>query len=144
MIVYTDGSCLYNPGPGGWGFIAIIDNWEIHISGGEEHTTNNKMELMAVIETLKNFPNEFNITIYSDSLYVINCAKNIWKRKKNIQLWKLYDSFLNNRNIEWIKIKGHSGDKYNDLVDTLAKNQSIEINLKQNYKEIFSQKTILV
>lgn len=136
MIAYTDGSCLTKSGegygPGGWGFIAILENYEIHIGGCNEYTTNNKMELFAVIELLRHFPLETDITIYSDSNYVINCAKNLWKRKKNIDLWKEYDVLLNNRKIMWKKVKGHSGDKYNDKVDKIAKKEANDIKNKKN------------
>jgi len=135
MIVYTDGSALGNPGEGGWGFVAIIDEYtEFWIDGSEDNTTNNRMELNAVIEFLSYFPLEKEIIIYSDSLYVINCASGIWKRKKNIDLWNKYEKVLGNRPIKWTKVKGHSGDRYNDIVDKLATDQA-KI-LKKNKKYI--------
>ena len=123
MIVYTDGSALGNPGKGGWGFVAIVDEYtEFWIDGGTDNSTNNKMELSAVIEFLSYFPLEKDITIYSDSLYVINCASGMWKRKKNIDLWNKYEEVLRGRHIQWKKVKGHSGDTYNDIADELATN----------------------
>jgi ribonuclease HI len=138
MIVYTDGSALQNPGEGGWGFVAIIDEYtEFWIDGGEDNTTNNRMELNAVIEALLHFPQEQNITICSDSLYVINCATGLWKKTKNLDLWEKYEKALNNRKLIWKKVKGHSGDKYNDIADELATNQAKII--KKNKKYIGNQ-----
>lgn len=122
FIVYTDGSCSPNPGRGGWGFIGIFPDCEIHINGGLKYTTNNVMEMTAVIEALKEFSFQKNFLIYSDSMYVINCAQGKWQRKKNQDLWKEYDRYANGKNIKFKWVKGHSGDKYNELVDRLAKN----------------------
>ena len=137
MIVYTDGSCLKNPnGPGGWAFL-IIDNkynriWEL--SGGELSTTNNRMELEAVILSLT-FLSQYTdlITIFTDSKYVINgittwvynWIRKDWKNVKNTDLWKRLYKVTRNRQIEWKWVKGHSGDKYNDRVDILARNEAI-------------------
>lgn len=138
MIVYTDGSALGNPGEGGWGFVAIIDEYtEFWIDGCEDNTTNNRMELSAVIEFLSHFPLEKEIIIYSDSLYVINCASGIWKRKKNIDLWEKYEKVLGNRPIQWTKVKGHSCDMYNDIADKLATDQAKIF--KKNKKYIDNQ-----
>ena len=83
-IIYTDGSCLSNPGPGGWCFCIVNEDYDEIDSGGELHTTNNRMELRAIIEALKYLaPSEIkSCTIYSDSQLTINCCKKIWKRKK--------------------------------------------------------------
>jgi len=126
QVIYTDGSCMPNPGPGGYGFVVLptkIDPIEWHVSGGEYSTTNNRMELTAVIEALKFCHDKSNLTIYSDSMYVINCAKGKWKRKKNIDLWEKYNIESKNKDIEWIWVKGHSNDYYNEIVDTLAKKE---------------------
>lgn len=125
IIIYTDGSCMPNPGKGGWAYIALFDNCELHCNGFSENTTNNIMELTAVIEALKDFKDFKKITIYTDSRYVIECAKGKWQRKKNLELWTLYDSLSKKCNIQFIWVKGHNGDKYNELVDILAK-QSIK------------------
>tara|TARA_B100002019_G_C21204322_1_gene565804 strand:- start:272 stop:688 length:417 start_codon:yes stop_codon:yes gene_type:complete len=130
ITVYTDGSCLKNPnGPGGWAFLVLglEKRWEV--SGGNPSTTNNRMELEAVIQTLEFLSNtNDNISIYTDSKYVINgitewihnwIRKN-WKNVKNSDLWKkLYK--LNDDKVEWKWVKGHSGNIYNDRVDKLAK-----------------------
>ena len=127
LTIYTDGSCIPNPGQGGWAYIILADYddetpIEWHVSGCESHSTNNRMEMTAVIEALK-FIQTTSCVIYSDSKYVINCAKGKWKRKKNIDLWEEYDKASKDVIIEWIWVKGHSGDKYNEMVDQLAKQE---------------------
>ena len=127
-VIYTDGSCRPNPGPGGYGFIILDRNTnggpiEWHISGGEDNSTNNRMELTAVIEALKFAYDKKDIKMYSDSMYVINCAQGKWLRKKNIDLWREYNYVSNGKNIEWIWVKAHNGNKYNELVDNLAKKE---------------------
>lgn len=128
--IYTDGSCIGNPGPGGYAFVVLgtdSDPLEYHVSGGEKHTTNNRMELTAVIESLKftsKNNKKTNYTIYSDSMYVINCAKGKWARKKNIDLWEKYLDASKGRNINWVWVRGHNGNKYNEIVDCLAKQEA--------------------
>lgn len=128
--IYTDGSCINNGkinSKGGWAFIIIdsnnTDNIEylIYDSGFELNTTNNIMELKAVINSLKSYNHSDNFTIYTDSKYVINCATGIYKRNLNIDLWNDYDNISKNKNINFIWVKGHSGDYYNELVDKMAK-----------------------
>ena len=122
--IYTDGSCIPNPGPGGWAFVCFNETEEFHISGGEDKTTNNRMELSAVIEALKFNDKRETYCIYSDSMYVINCAKGVWARKKNIDLWQKYDKVSKNKIIEWVWVRAHNGDKYNEIVDKLAKEEA--------------------
>jgi len=122
IVVYTDGSSIPNPGKGGWAYIILIDDMEIECNGKVEFTTNNKMEITAVIKALEDLKDtKRNIIIYSDSQYVINCAKKLWKRNKNIELWDQYDKFSNGKNITFNWVKGHSGDHYNSKVDILSK-----------------------
>lgn len=122
IVVYTDGSCMPNPGKGGWAFVALDkDGEEVEIFGGDKKTTNNIMEMTAVMEALRYFWFEKNFRIFSDSQYVINCAQGKWKRKKNQELWKEFDTLANGKNIEWVWIRGHSGNPYNERVDRLAK-----------------------
>ena len=122
IVVYTDGSCMPNPGKGGWAFVALDkDGEEVEIFGGDKKTTNNIMEMTAVMEALRYFWFETNFRIFSDSQYVINCAQGKWKRKKNQELWKEFDTLANGKNIEWVWIRGHSGNPYNERVDRLAK-----------------------
>ena len=135
--IYTDGSCHGNPGPGGWAY--LIHNEEKIISensGYSEDTTNNKMELTAIIEAIAEiqvFTNVSAIQLFTDSKYAIDginswihaWKKNNWrtsskKEVKNINLWKQLDIYNSNLNIEWIWVKGHSGDPFNDKVDAMA------------------------
>lgn len=127
LVIYTDGSCMPNPGPGGWAFVVLPDHndeypTEWHVSGGYNKSTNNRMEMIAVIEALK-FINKKKCIIYTDSQYVINCANGKWTRKKNLDLWKEFDKASKKTEIEWIWVKGHSGDIYNEIVDKLAKKE---------------------
>ena len=117
ITVYTDGSCRF--GKGGWGAIAIQE--DICIYGSEKDTTNNRMEMMAIIETLRAFPNTKKLLIYSDSNYAINCAQKLWKRNKNLDLWKEYDKLALGKDIVFKWVKGHDGNVYNERVDCLAK-----------------------
>ena len=121
IVIYTDGSCCPNPGKGGWGYIAVFKNYDIYGNGREQYTTNNVMEMKAVIEALKEFSGDFNFHIYSDSKYVINCAEGLWKRKANTELWKEYDIYSKGKNIRFTWVKCHNGDHYNELVDKLAR-----------------------
>ena len=132
--IYTDGSCLKNPGNGGWAAIICTDNEVKKISGSEKDTTNNRMELMATINALKEVNSDDLIEIYTDSKYVKNgitdwihnWIKNNWKTSnkedvKNKDLWvQLYD-LNNNTKIKWNWIKAHAGNPLNEEVDLLAK-----------------------
>ncbi len=141
IIIYTDGACVGNPGPGGWAAIILSQNKKKEIFGGEKLTTNNRMELTAAIKALE-YCNEIDgkqltlkqIQIYTDSMYVKEgitdwidvWQKNNWKTKdkknvKNVDLWKKLKDLTKLNQIEWIWIKGHSNDPMNDLVDKLAK-----------------------
>ena len=137
-IIYTDGACSGNPGAGGWA--AIIFNktsgQKLKRVGGEIETTNNRMELRAVIEALESVPKASSLVIFTDSKYVINGIEswivkwktNNWigsnkKNVKNKDLWTRLDVLSNQFQIKWNWVKGHSGDKYNEEVDRLARNQ---------------------
>jgi ribonuclease HI len=126
-ILYTDGSCIGNPGNGGWAFILISDEIEIHMSECEKSTTNNKMELRAVIEGLKFIKEKEKCKIYSDSRYVINCATNMWKRKANTELWLEYDEVAKGKILEFEWVKSHNGNEYNEKVDKMALNEARSI-----------------
>ena len=132
--IYTDGSCLNNPGPGGWAAVIIKNGEERVISGSEKNTTNNQMELLATIKALEEFSNKENITIVTDSKYVKDGITNWiqkweinnWKTSnkqsvKNIHLWKKLSELNNKHVVEWLWVKGHSNDPLNDLVDEMAK-----------------------
>ena len=123
--IYTDGSCLGNPGPGGFAFIINNEDNELWYSEGQQSTTNNQMELTAVIECL-DYVKEKCI-IYTDSKYVINCAKGVWKRKANVDLWKKYDIATKNKTIHFEWVKGHNGNDYNEKVDKMAREEAIKL-----------------
>ena len=127
--IYTDGSCLKNPnGPGGYAFCIIEeDGFEYHLSDGDPCTTNNRMELQAVIEALKFINEGKSCKIYSDSKLVINCATGAWNRKANLDLWDMYNKVSKNKKIPYEWVKGHNGDKYNELVDKYAKEEAVKI-----------------
>ncbi|MDG1225463.1 MAG: ribonuclease HI [Burkholderiales bacterium] len=135
--IYTDGACKGNPGPGGWGAFLKSGDHEKDIFGGESQTTNNRMELMAVIEALKTLNNRSRIRLFIDSQYVknginiwiSNWKKNGWrtsnkKAVKNVDLWMQLDELVPNHEIEWIWVKGHAGNFGNERADALA-NQGV-------------------
>ena len=134
VTIYTDGACSYNPGPGGWGAILIYNGKEKRISGGELNTTNNKMELIAVINGLSCLKEQCKVQVYSDSAYVVNTylqkwvdnwKSNGWKKQnkvvKNVELWKQLDDLVNFHKVQFIKVKGHSDNEYNNQCDKMAR-----------------------
>lgn len=135
ITIYTDGACSGNPGPGGWGAILMYKENKKEISGGKKDTTNNVMELTAVIEALKLLKYPCKVKLYSDSAYVVNAflqnwvinwQKNNWKTSdkkdvKNKELWQELVEFTNIHNITFIKVKGHSDNEYNNRCDELAR-----------------------
>lgn len=136
--IYTDGACKGNPGPGGWGVLLRCNGKEKTLHGGETHTTNNRMELMAAIQGLQSLTRTCEVDLYTDSQYLrqgmLSWLKswklNGWKNSKkepvkNADLWKLLDDLASSHKINWHWVKGHSGHKENDLVDALA-NKGIE------------------
>lgn len=120
IILYCDGSCIGNPGYGGWAVCLIENDIEFYLSGNENMTTNNRMELTAIIESLSCVKHNLECNIYTDSQLCINCATGKWGRKANLDLWKEYDKVSKNKKISFTWVKGHSGDKYNEIVDKLA------------------------
>ena len=141
VIIYTDGACSGNPGPGGWGSILMYKDNKKEISGGKLDTTNNVMELTAVIEGLKLLKFPCKVKLYSDSAYVVNAfnekwiygwLKNGWKNSskepvKNKELWQeLYD-LTKVHEVEFIKVKGHADNEYNNRCDELARNAIKEL-----------------
>ena len=132
--IYTDGSCLGNPGNGGWAAIIIDDNKKIQIKGSKKDTTNNQMELLAPIKALKKIPKGSYVQIFTDSKYVKsgitewihNWKKNGWKTAnkqpvKNKDLWTELDLMTSEFEIKWSWVKGHSTDKLNNEVDLIAR-----------------------
>lgn len=135
VIIYTDGACSGNPGPGGWAAILMYKDKQKEISGGMKNTTNNVMELTAVIEGLKMLKYVCEVDLYSDSAYVVNAflqgwiynwVKKGWKTSgkepvKNKEIWQeLYD-LTKIHKVNFIKVKGHSDNKYNNRCDELAR-----------------------
>jgi ribonuclease HI len=121
LQIYCDGSCLSNPGgAGGWAVCCIDDSIEYILSGNEKITTNNRMELTAIIEALSFIPKDSECIIYTDSQLCINCASGKWKRKANMDLWSEYDKISTGKKIIFEWVKGHNGDKYNEIVDKIA------------------------
>ena len=122
--IYTDGSCIGNPGPGGWAALIRKGSEEEFIKDGAPHTTNNRMELTAVIEALKyaaeTFPGENKYEVYSDSSWVINTMTKNWKRKKNLDLWAEMDSVVADKSIMWEWVRGHNGHPENEACDERA------------------------
>ena len=136
VIIYTDGACSGNPGPGGWGAILMYQGNKKEISGGKKETTNNIMELTAVIEALKLLKYPCEVDLYSDSAYVVNAflqgwidkwVKNNWKTAgkdpvKNQELWQELYSLTRTHKVQFHKVKGHSDNEYNNRCDELARN----------------------
>ncbi len=131
IIVYTDGAARGNPGRGGYGAILIWGEKRKEISGGYQHTTNNRMELMAVIAALQALKKDnLQITVYSDSAYVVNSVEKGWLKnwvstdfkggKKNKDLWLLYNSLSQKHTVKFIWVKGHADNPYNNRCDELA------------------------
>ena len=135
IIIYTDGACSGNPGPGGWGAVLMFGDYKKEISGGDKSTTNNIMELTAVVEALRIVKHPCKIKLYSDSAYVTNgflqgwiynWIKKNWKTAdgkpvKNKELWEELYSFTKIHEIEFIKVKGHADNEYNNRCDELAR-----------------------
>ena len=156
LDIYTDGACSGNPGVGGWAFVIVSQGKKkLFSSGGELRTTNNRMELTAVVKSLQClgyifFKRNLDITIYSDSAYCVNAInqgwinfwkQNEWKTKagedvKNSDLWKKLDKLLHDNylNVVFCKVKGHSGVRYNELADEEARNAICRLNSKSIQK----------
>ena len=134
VTIYTDGACSGNPGPGGWGALLMCDGSQKEISGYSAETTNNIMEITAVLEALKLLKVECEVQLYSDSAYVVNAfnqgwinnwMKNNWKTSskepvKNRELWEELYQLTQKHKVEFIKVKGHSDNEYNNRCDFLA------------------------
>ena len=120
FVIHTDGACKGNPGQGGWGAVIEQDGNQTIISGGEPHTTNNRMEMTAVIKGLEAIDPHAHVLISSDSTYVINTMTKGWKRKANHDLWEQLDRLVRGRDISWRWVRGHNGDRGNELADSAA------------------------
>ena len=144
VTIYTDGACKGNPGPGGWGVVLKSSDKEKHLYGGETLTTNNRMEMTAVIQALKALKLPCHISLYTDSKYVMQGVTEWmggWKARgwktagkdpvKNVDLWQEIDHLLGKHEIDWHWVKGHAGHPGNELADALA-NKGVEEHLKKS------------
>lgn len=134
VIIYTDGACRGNPGPGGWGAVLMFGETLREISGGEPHTTNNRMELMAAIQALEAMKEPVRARLHTDSAYIVNCfkerwhdrwARNGWQNSKkqpveNRDLWERLLALTRRHEVSFVKVKGHSNDQWNNRCDELA------------------------
>lgn len=135
VFIYTDGACSYNPGPGGWAAVLIYKGNEKRISGFEPETTNNRMELSAVLEALKALKEPCSVVVHTDSAYIHNAFERGWIDKwlsngwknaskqpvENQDLWKAILQAAQNHKVSYKKVKGHANDKYNNICDELAR-----------------------
>jgi len=137
VTIYTDGACSHNPGPGGWGAVLMFGSNEKEISGYEAHTTNNRMELTAAVKALEALKEPCRVSLYSDSAYLVNTFKQNWLEKwqrngwktsnkgpvENQDLWKQLVELTGKHTVEWVKVKGHSDNEYNNRCDRLARDE---------------------
>lgn len=135
MILYSDGACSGNPGPGGWAALLIDDGHEQIVSGAEPHTTNQRMELTAALEGLAVIPQARTVQLFTDSSYVMNCFRDRWWARweangwlgaakqpvANRDLWERLLAQTRRHDVVWHKVKGHAGDPLNERVDALAR-----------------------
>ena len=134
VTIYTDGACSGNPGPGGWGAVLLYGDPEKEMYGGDAESTNNRMELMAAIESLEALSESCKIDLYTDSTYVKEGITNWihgWKKRgwksankkpvKNVDLWQRLDEATKRHDIDWYWVKGHAGDEMNERADELAR-----------------------
>lgn len=143
--IFTDGACSGNPGPGGWGAILRYGEYEAELSGGEAETTNNRMELTALIMALKRLKEPCELTIYTDSKYlsdafnlgwIFNWMKNGWKKSDkspvlNVELWKELIGHINQHSYQFVWVKGHAGHPENEKCDSLATAQAAKFAEKE-------------
>ncbi|MCK5128670.1 MAG: ribonuclease HI [Clostridiales bacterium] len=148
ILIYTDGACSGNPGPGGWGAVLIYKHNIKQMSGFVNETTNNRMEIFAIIKAFSALKQHCSVEVYSDSAYVINAfnqgwlnnwENNNWKKTnkkpvENQDLWRQLLLYVKKHNVTWHKVKGHSDNEYNNLCDQLATDEI------QRYKDVLEEK----
>jgi ribonuclease HI len=140
VVIYTDGACKGNPGPGGWGALLVAGGREKELHGGEATTTNNRMELTAVIRALETLRRPCDVALYTDSQYVKNGMQSwiaTWKRNgwktadrkpvKNAELWRELDELVARHRVEWHWVRGHAGHEGNERADALANRGVAEV-----------------
>jgi len=148
VTIFTDGACSGNPGPGGWGAILKFGDKEKELHGGERHTTNNQMELMAAISALEALKKPCTVDLYTDSQYVrqgITGWIHGWKRNgwrtadkkpvKNVELWQRLDAALKSHDVRWHWVKGHAGHPENERADQLARDGVAMARMQQRVRE---------
>lgn len=145
VSIFTDGACSNNPGVGGWAAVLIYKGIKKEISGGESMTTNNKMELQAVVEALKLLKEPCEVALHSDSAYVVNAFENDWitswqlngwktadkKAIKNIEQWKELITLCRTHKVKFVKVKGHADNELNNRCDELARAEVLKISKPQ-------------
>lgn len=143
VTIYTDGGCLGNPGPGGYGFVLRYGQHEKHLSGGFRSTTNNRMEIMAAIVALETLKEVCSVTLYSDSKYLVDAMTlgwvqrwkaNGWRRNKkdkavNVDLWQRLLAACRRHTVSFVWVRGHAGHQYNEICDVLAKQAAARADL---------------
>lgn len=145
--IYTDGACKGNPGPGGWGALLVSGVHRKEIYGGEKETTNNRMEILAVIKALSTLKQGCHVILYTDSQYVLNGVTQWlagWKEKgwktakktpvKNVDLWQMLEQELHRHQIKWQWVRGHTGHDGNEQADALA-NKGVDLILNEEIKD---------
>lgn len=145
LKIYTDGSCIGNPGPGGWAAIILNSAKPTVLRGGDSDTTNNRMEMTAIIEALKwmSRARETSAEIFSDSNLLIQSLTKNWKRKKNKDLWLQLDKNLADKTIKWTWVKGHANNKYNEGADKIALAESIKAKTMSPMKRAALRESLL-
>ena len=153
--IYTDGACSFNPGPGGWAAILIYKKNQKELSGGNELTTNNKMELQGVIEALKSLKEPCEVFLHSDSAYIVNAFENGWvtswqnngwrtsdkKEVKNVEQWQELVALCNTHKVKFVKVKGHADDALNNRCDALARAEVEKLLAKMPKPQIVDPQT---
>lgn len=139
VVIYTDGACKGNPGPGGWAALLLYKDQKKEISGSEHHTTNQRMELKAAVEGLRLLKEPCRVLLHSDSAYVVNAFRQGWLKRwqengwqtknkqpvENQDLWRELLDLSGRHRVEWIKVKGHSNDAFNNRCDLLAQEAAV-------------------